>query len=234
MTHYQPQRATAIERTIDVIEDLAGTETPRIIDLGGGTGTLCRELERRLPAAEITLVDLDPVLLAIAETHLSRSIKQIQADLRHTEWVDQLPRSDGYDVVVAFMALHYLPPHRLGDLYGQLPAILRPGGIFVNVDDMPLTGPAAPTKGDPPDADLPGTSEWTAWWAAVAAEPLLSSASSERTRIFSDIPSAEWNPAATWHVDALLAAGFTEVSVAWRNGIQAAVLARSPHGSLLP
>jgi hypothetical protein len=37
--------------------------------------------------------------------------------------------------------------------------------------------------------------------------------------------SAEWTPPASWHLEALRAAGFTEVGLLWRGATDAAVVA---------
>ena len=47
----------------------------------------------------------------------------------------------------------------------------------------------------------------------------------KRRQIYPTGHSPEWNPPATWHLDALRAAGFTEAGVLWRGGADAAVAA---------
>lgn len=220
MAKYQPGRERAIERMIDLVASRCGGPAPRVLDVGGGTGTLCARLLERLPGAEVTLVDLDPVMLTIAGASLPPSVEVVRADLRDPDWVVQLPY-DGYDAVLAVMALHYLPPGRLTELYAELAGLVRPGGFVATVDDMPdVEVAASPSDG--------GENAWSAWWEQATVDPVLGPAVVERARLFGDSPSAEWHPPAAWHVRALEAGPVEEPVVAWRNGIQAAVVAFRP------
>ncbi|MFD6065900.1 MULTISPECIES: class I SAM-dependent methyltransferase [Amycolatopsis] len=217
MAKYQPGRERAIARMIDLIAARSEGAAPRVLDVGGGTGTLCSRLLERLPGAELTLVDLDPVMLTIAGASLPSSVEVVRADLRDPAWVTRLPY-DGYDAVLAVMALHYLSPGRLTELYAELAGLVRPGGFVINVDDMPDAAAVATTSDD-------GEDPWSAWWAGVAADPVLGPAVVERARLFGDAPSAEWHPPAEWHLRALGTGLGEEPVVAWRDGIQAAVVA---------
>ncbi|MFI7119478.1 class I SAM-dependent methyltransferase [Amycolatopsis sp. NPDC049868] len=218
MARYQPGREQAIERMIDLIAARCDGPAPRVLDVGGGTGTLCSRLLARIPEAEVTLVDLDPVMLAIAGAALPSSVSAVRADLRDPGWTGLLPHS-GYDAVVAIMALHYLPPDRLTALYAELAGLVRAGGFVANVDDMPEEG-AVPSGSD--------DGSWEVWWDQVAADPVLGPAVVERARLFGDSTSAEWHPPAAWHLRALKAGPVDEPAVAWRNGAQAAVVAFTP------
>ncbi|WP_409491076.1 class I SAM-dependent methyltransferase [Amycolatopsis sp. cmx-11-12] len=222
MARYQPGRAQAIERMIELIATRCEGSAPRVLDVGGGTGTLCSRLLERVPRAEVTLVDLDPVMLKIAGSSLPSAVNVVRADLRDPEWTTSLPHV-GYDAVLAVMALHYLPPARLTELYTELAGLVRAGGFVANVDDMPEAEAVAPL-GDHGIPDDGGVS-WDAWWGQVAADPVLGPAVAERARLFGDAPSAEWHPPAAWHLRALGTGSFDEAGVAWRDGDQAAVVA---------
>ncbi|MGY6655316.1 class I SAM-dependent methyltransferase [Amycolatopsis sp. TRM77291] len=220
MARYQPGRERAIERMIDLVASRCDGAAPRVLDVGGGTGTLCSRLLERLPGAEVTLVDLDPVMLAIAGASLPSSVEVVPADLRDPDWVTRLP-DGGYDAVLAAMALHYLPPARLTELYTELAGLVRAGGFVATVDDMPDAGAVVPTSDD-------GGTSWNAWWEQAAADPVLGPAVVERARLFGDSPSAEWHPPAAWHLRALGADPVEEPAVVWRDGVQAAVVAFRP------
>ncbi|MFE6611714.1 class I SAM-dependent methyltransferase [Amycolatopsis sp. NPDC057786] len=220
MAKYQPGRERAIERMIDLVVSRCGDPAPRVLDVGGGTGTLCARLLERVPGAEVTLVDLDPVMLTIAGAFLPSSVGVVRADLRDPEWVTHLP-DGGFDAVLAVMALHYLPPGRLTELYAELAGLVRAGGFVATVDDMPDVEVAAAPGDD-------GESPWSVWWAQAAADPVLGPAVVERARLFGDSPSAEWHPPAAWHLRAMGAGPVEEPVVVWRDGVQAAVVAFRP------
>lgn len=220
MAKYQPGRERAIERMIDLVASRCAGAAPRVLDVGGGTGTLCSRLLERLPGAEVTLVDLDPVMLTIAGASLPSSVEVVRADLRDPDWVARLP--DGrYDAVLAVMALHYLPPGRLTELYAELAGLVRAGGFVANMDDMPDADAVVSASDD-------GGTPWSAWWERAAADPVLGPAATERARLFGDSSSAEWHPPAAWHLRALGAGPVEEPVVAWRDGVQAAVVAFRP------
>ncbi|MDQ7908812.1 class I SAM-dependent methyltransferase [Phytohabitans sp. ZYX-F-186] len=109
------------------------------------TGSISLRVLRRFPEATTTLLDLDPVLRHIATGSLGAGAAVVTADLRTRDWLASLPHRD-FDAVLTATALHWLAPERLAELYGEIRAALRPGGVFVNADHMPddgLPGPSA-------------------------------------------------------------------------------------------
>lgn len=67
--------------------------------------------------------------------------------------------------------------------------------------------------------------DWEAWWEHIATEPALAALLPARAAAFSDGHPVEAELDVDWHLDALRAAGFTEVGVLWRGGNDAAVVA---------
>lgn len=179
----------------------------RALDLAGGTGAIAS----RLPNAEVTLLDVDPVLLVIARAALGDRVAVVAADLSAPGWGAGLE----FDAVVAGTALHCFAPDRLRALYGEIHAVLAPGGVFANADRMPVDAERAPESND----GMPG---WHEWWAKALAHPALAEAARDRV----DGKSADFYPPASWHVEALRAAGFDNVEVRWRRDDTAVVVAR--------
>ncbi|WP_344615873.1 class I SAM-dependent methyltransferase [Dactylosporangium salmoneum] len=235
---YMPDREHRISAMLDVVDAVA-PEAPgdpiKILDLAGGTGSISLRALARFDRVGITLLDLDPALLAIAGASLGERATLVPADLRDPGWAARLPHR-AYDAVLTATALHWLAPQRLTELYAELPAVLRPGGVFVNADHMP-------------DDALPGLSRrlvaradarregryatgavpsWRDWWDLAAVDPVLAPLVEERHRIYSEPHSPEWLPPAAWHLEALRAAGFAETGVVWRGGTDAAVAGVTP------
>jgi SAM-dependent methyltransferase len=228
---YLPDREERFKALLDTVEAVTGP-APRVLDLAGGTGSISLRVLRRFPRATTTLVDVDPVLLAIARESLDERTAVVPADLRTPGWAAALPH-DAYDAVLTATALHWIAADRLAALYREIRAVLRPGGVFVNADHMP-------------DDGLPGLSErlgdlarerrearyaagvvlsWEAWWDHVAKDPTLGPLVEQRRTVFAGRHSAEFLPAVGWHLDALRAAGFAEVGLVWRGAQDAAVAA---------
>lgn len=227
-----PDREERISALLDTVGAIADEAPPRILDLAGGTGSISLRALRRFPDASTTLLDVDPVLLAIGRGSLPAGATVVAADLRSTQWVSALPYH-GYDAVLTATALHWLPPDRLTDLFREIRGVLRPGGVFVNADHLA-------------DDGLPKLSErladrarerreawyatgavlsWDAWWDRVAADPVLGPLTEQRREVFQEGHPHEEQPPLSWHVETLRAAGYTEVGLVWRGGRDAAVAA---------
>lgn len=224
MAAYQPRRDDGVNAAFDLVDAVADGVPPKILDLGGGTGSVCRKALDRWLGAGPTLLDLDPVLTTIARETLPPSVRLVTADLDTPAWTAALPHRE-YDAALAIMAVHYLPPGRLTALYTEIAGVLRHGGLLVVLDHMPE--PGLPTlsgrlRHRVSDADAP---DWRSWWARASADPALGQAAAARTALLEGRASAEWTPPASWHVDALRDAGYAEVGTGWRHGTHAAVVA---------
>ena len=230
---FMPDREERFAAMLDAVTAVTGGRPPRLLDLAGGTGTIALRTLTRFPGAEVTVLDQDPVLLAIAGASLRDRGTIIDTDLGDPSWRAKLP-GDGFDAVLTATALHWLPAERVAALYGEIREVLRAGGLFVNADHMPEESlPAlsehlrehARARREARYATGAATS-WPDWWKIVAADEFLAPAAVERARIYpATTHHQEWTPPATWHVNALRAAGFAEAGVLWRGGTDAAVAA---------
>jgi trans-aconitate methyltransferase len=231
---FLPDREHRFTAMLDAVAAVTAGTPPRLLDLAGGTGSISLRALARFPGAEITVLDQDPVLLTIAESSLrpfGDRATIVDADLSDPGWRAKLA-GDGFDAVLTATALHWLPAERVGTLYAEIREVLRPGGIFANADHMPEPGlPGLSVKlRDQARAEREAryasgaSTSWPDWWARAAADEQLAPKSVERERIYpAREHGEEWNPPAGWHVDALLAGGFTEAGVIWRGGTDAAV-----------
>ena len=229
---YLPDREHRLATMLDAVDAATDGAAPRLLDLAGGTGTITLRTLARFPDAEATVLDQDPVLLAIAAASLGDGARIVGADLGSPEWTARLPHRD-HDAVLTATALHWLDAERITALYAEIHDVLRPGGVFVNADHMPDDALPAFTKRLMARADARRTARWAAgaalswsdWWAHAATHEPLRPLLAERERIYpSAAHSAEWLPPASWHVAALRRAGFTEAGVLWRGGADAAVI----------
>lgn len=228
---YMPDREERFRVMLDMVEATAGS-APRVLDLACGTGSITDRLLARLPEATSTGVDLDPALLAIAGGSFADDprVTLVTADLKDPGWPALLPH-DGYDAVLTATALHWLHADRLRVLYGQLAALVRPGGVFLNADHMP--DPSTPRINQAERAlrharmdreKAAGVPDWAAWWQLAAADPALAEPTAERFRIYGEHADGD-TPSAAWHADALRDAGFAEARTVWSSPSDAMVLA---------
>lgn len=227
---FMPDREERFSAMLDTVHAVTGGEWPRVLDLAGGTGSISLRVLRRFPQARTTLLDIDPVLLAIARASLDDRAVVVSADLRTPDWVDALPERD-FDAVLTATALHWLPLDRLAALYGEIRQVLRPGGVLINADHMPDDGlPGLSQKmGDRERARREAryaagaVLSWPAWWDHVAEDPTLGPLVERRREVFADRHGDESTPPVSWHLDALRRAGYVEVGLIWRGARDAAV-----------
>ena len=108
-------------------------------DLGCGDGILTRSILSRYPAARGTLVDFSPPMIEAAQRALGPHAVQLHftiADLGSAAWSQPVRARAPFDLVVSGYAIHHLPDTRKRDLYGEIFGLLRPGGLFVNIEHV--------------------------------------------------------------------------------------------------
>lgn len=107
----------------------------RILDVGAGTGLLSAAIKQAFPDARITLLDGAPAMLAQARELLGDAgVSYLTADL-----LDPLPAGP-WDAIVSALAIHHLSDEHKRDLFARIRALLRPGGVFVNAEQV--SGPS--------------------------------------------------------------------------------------------
>jgi len=118
---------------------LDGRTAAQVLDLGAGTGLLAGALAAAVPHARLTLVDGAPSMLTIAGERLTRlgaPHRVLVADL-----AEPLPAGP-FDAVVSALAVHHLADPAKRDLYARIRAVLVPGGVFVNAEQVAGPTPA--------------------------------------------------------------------------------------------
>jgi len=218
------------ERRFAALLDVLGALAPAelvVVDLGAGPGSLTQRLLDRFPRAQVTAVDLDPVLLEMGRATLGDAggrLTWIEADLREPPWVDRLPQRPVH-AVVSSTALHWLPLADLAATYRTAYQILAPGGVLLNADRFRFArqrGTIWRTLRQLADARRErelarGAEGWDAWWSALGAieeaQPLIA----ERTRRFAWFGAGVEAPSMDMHEAALMDAGFDEVDIVWQD-----------------
>jgi tRNA (cmo5U34)-methyltransferase len=199
--HYDEMIATGV----DVLAALAPSDA-HVVDLGGGTGGLSMAVLRGLPSARVTVLDVDPDMLAEAHRRLADFGDRVS--FQEGSFLDPLPRADA---VVAAFALHHV--HELEiktSLYRAIHDALSPGGVFLNLD-------AAVTEG----ARLSGLV--FDWMARRMGDHGISDAEA-RGHFASWAEEDRYFPLDA-EVAALREAGFDEVECFWRRDLCAVTCA---------
>jgi trans-aconitate methyltransferase len=230
--HYLHDRPRRFSIMLDYVEQLRGSGPLALVDLCCGPGSITAAALRRFGSATVLACDIDPWLVEMGRQTLGADarVRWLEADLRTDDWARTLPNG-GYDAILSSTALHWLQRDELVRLFDRLPALLAPGGLFLNADHLPVGRGRIATasharKQQESDRKLaaPGAESWEAYWAAAQAEPAFSVLLAERARRFANRRRAEPVPV-EFHRDTLLAAGFTEVGEIWRDHDDAVLLA---------
>jgi tRNA (cmo5U34)-methyltransferase len=113
----------------------------RFLDLGTGDGRLIALVRNRHPRAKALGVDFSQPMLARARARFVGDplVELVEGDL--AEPLDRgslgaLPADADrrLDAVVSALAIHHLEDARKRALFGEIFALLRPGGVFLNLD----------------------------------------------------------------------------------------------------
>jgi SAM-dependent methyltransferase len=122
-----------------------------IADLGCGSGVTARAILAEHPGARAVLVDFSEPMMAAARTALSNHSPApafVVADLADPAWVAAVRSHAPFDVVASSYAIHHLTDARKEALYGEIHALLAPGGVFVNVEHVASSTPRVEALSD--------------------------------------------------------------------------------------
>ncbi|MFI6041577.1 class I SAM-dependent methyltransferase [Nocardia sp. NPDC051321] len=217
---YLPDREIMFAVIADAVAANTDRPDPLVLDVACGPGSLGARIRERLPRARVIGIDADPVLLELARTAYGFDL--VDRNLADPAWTADLP-AEPIDAIVSTTALHWLGADQLAALYAQSAELLRPGGIFLNGDDMVT----ATTDIDQLHAAMGarqleregvGDREgWVEWWSAITAEPELATAVAERDNRRWEHPD-DHGVTYEQHLKFLRAAGFRTAEPIWQYG----------------
>jgi SAM-dependent methyltransferase len=122
-----------------MMNELVPRAVRRVLDLGAGDGRLLALLRLDRPEARGVAVDASPTMLEAARTRFAGDsmVEVVAHDLD-----EPLPSSLGaFDAVVSSFAIHHCAHERKRALYGEVFALLAPGGVFYDLEHV-----ASPTR----------------------------------------------------------------------------------------
>lgn len=111
----------------------------RVLDLGAGTGLLGAMIAQAFPEARLDLTDISEAMLAKAQARFADNPRVRCLVQEHT----QLAASGEYDLVVSALSIHHLPDEDKQSLFAKIYRALKPGGVFVNIDQARAPSAAA-------------------------------------------------------------------------------------------
>ncbi|MDD9268004.1 class I SAM-dependent methyltransferase [Paenibacillus sp. GCM10023248] len=187
----------------------ADTASPRILDLGAGTGLLSSFILEKYPAAKVTLIDLSEGMLDVARLRFEGQpfdLTIVAGDYTAFE------SSEPFDCIVSALSIHHLEDEDKQKLFHCIYRLLKPGGIFVNADQV---------QGASPYLDRLYRSDWEAKIEATDLSPEALKAAYERTKLDRMAPL---NQQLNW----LQACGFADADCIYKYYNFVVMYARKP------
>jgi SAM-dependent methyltransferase len=135
-------RADAIPHRLDgdaALLELLPARLGRVLDLGCGDGRLLALVRDARPDASGVALDFSPPMLARARERFD-GVPEVEV-VEH-DFSRPLPGLGPFDVIVSSFAIHHLEEVRQRELYGEVLAVLEPGGLFCNLEHVASPTPA--------------------------------------------------------------------------------------------
>jgi tRNA (cmo5U34)-methyltransferase len=155
----------------ELVEALPG-RVDRAIDLGCGDGRLAALVRAVRPDGEVVGLDNSPPMLELAR---QRFRDDPLVAIHEHDLGRSLPALGTFDVAVSGFAIHHLAHERKQALFAEIAVLLRPGGVFANLEVVQCATPELHEEfnrrierpgGDPEDV-LAGVEEQLAWMRAA-------------------------------------------------------------------
>ena len=169
-----------------------------VLDLGAGTGLLTQVVAHAFPAARLTLVDVSGEMLEVARTRFADQPGRCRFVVADYDELD-LPRAQ--HAVISGLSIHHLSDGGKRRLFERIRGVLRPGGVFVNAEQVRGATPA-------------DEAEYDRWWLAQARAAGVSEA--ELARAIERMREDRTAPLAD-QLGWLAEAGFEDVRCAYEN-----------------
>jgi tRNA (cmo5U34)-methyltransferase len=131
-----PHRGEGYAAMLEVVPE----RVERVLDLGTGDGNVLALVLAERPGAGGVGLDFQEEMLERANERFN-GIDAVE--IRRHDLDDSLPADLGrFDLVVSSFAIHHLVPDRQRALYGEIIEVLRPLGVFANVEHVASSTPA--------------------------------------------------------------------------------------------
>jgi tRNA (cmo5U34)-methyltransferase len=133
-----PLAAEQLDIMMRVIRS-AQPELKAFLDIGCGDGILGHTLLAHYPDAQGILLDFSEPMIEAARHKLVASRMQVQFlndDYGKTDWVKSVTILAPFDAIVSGFSIHHQPDTRKKELYSEIFALLKPGGVFINIEHV--------------------------------------------------------------------------------------------------
>lgn len=133
-----PLAAEQLDVMLRVIR-AAQPDVQQILDLGCGDGILGRALLAAFPQAHVVFIDFSTPMLDAAQTKLGEQTARatiIQQDYGLPEWTAVADTYAPFGAIVSGYSIHHQPDDKKRRIYREIYDLLRPGGVFLNLEHV--------------------------------------------------------------------------------------------------
>lgn len=135
------------EYQIQVILYLVGKTLPRLksfLDLGCGDGILGRAVLSNYPKAKGIFLDFSDTMIEAARKKAPKNNKNlvfITDDYGKPRWVKSVAKYGRQDLIISGFSIHHQKDPRKKAIYREIFDLLRPGGVFLNLEHVASATP---------------------------------------------------------------------------------------------
>ncbi|MEB3182735.1 MAG: class I SAM-dependent methyltransferase [Nostocaceae cyanobacterium] len=127
---------------IDVILRLirnSQNQVENVLDLGCGDGILGRVILNEYREAKGIFLDFSETMIAAAKGQMGDNLTRAEfiiQDYGKRGWVDCFTPDLKFDVIVSGFSIHHQPDERKKEIYQEIYGLLKPGGLFINLEHV--------------------------------------------------------------------------------------------------
>jgi ubiquinone/menaquinone biosynthesis C-methylase UbiE len=120
------------------IMQMCRSPVENFLDLGCGDGILGRAILSKYPDAKGIFLDFSEPMIEAAKNKLDRSdgVEFITADFGRSDCLDALSSQYPFDAIVSGFAIHHQSDERKKEIYAEIYNLLKPGGLFLNLEHV--------------------------------------------------------------------------------------------------
>ena len=112
---------------------LTKTKPEEILEIGCGGGRNAGELLKKYPSSHVTAIDYSEVSVSKATTYNAEEIRKGRCEVKQGDVSALNLPEEKYDLATAFETIYFWPG--LKECFQQVAKVLKPGGIFMIVNE---------------------------------------------------------------------------------------------------
>ena len=135
-----PLANTQIDMMLRLVDKFV-PQVERFLDLGCGDGILGRQILDHSADSEGLFLDFSQAMIAAAGIQLEAygaRAERLVFDYGDPAWVEQpaVVKRAPYDLILSGFSIHHQPDGRKREIYQEIFDLLRPGGLFLNLEHV--------------------------------------------------------------------------------------------------